>query len=66
MHFNREISECLFALYDQSEEYKEFADTLTRVHVEGNKLFNQISSDINNLNKKTENWDAYFSPIKVE
>lgn len=64
MHFNRDISEIIFTLYDQSDEYKDFADIITRVHVEGNKLFNQISSDINTLNKKTEDWDSYFNPIK--
>lgn len=42
MKYNREISEAVFVLYDNSEEYKDFAYVLNKVHVDNNKLFKQI------------------------
>ena len=65
MDFNRELSECILILYGDNKEYIDFADILTNVHVDNNKLFNQISPEIFELNKSTENWTSYFSSIKV-
>lgn len=42
MNYNREISESIFVLYDDNEEYKEFAQVLNKVHVDNNKLFKEI------------------------
>jgi hypothetical protein len=42
MKYNREISESIFVLYDNNEEYKEFASVLNKVHVDNNKLFKEI------------------------
>ena len=42
MSFNREISECIFIIFNNNKEYKEFADILTAVHVDNNKLFQII------------------------
>jgi hypothetical protein len=42
MTYNRDISECIYVLYNGSEEYKSFSNILTQVHVDNNKLFSQI------------------------
>lgn len=65
MTFNRELSECIFVLYGKSEERQEFGNILTQIHVDNNKIFNQMIGEIQELNKKTENWDSYFQDVKV-
>jgi hypothetical protein len=42
MCYNREISESIFLLFNNNKEYKEFANILTSVHVDNNKLFQSI------------------------
>ena len=42
LSYNREITECIFLLFNNNEEFKGFADTLTSVHVDNNKLFQNI------------------------
>ena len=42
MSYNREISESIFLLFNNNNEYKEFSDILTTVHVDNNKLFQSI------------------------
>ncbi len=42
MSYNREISECIFTLFDNNQEFKELAEILTQVHVDNNKLFSNI------------------------
>ena len=42
MEYNREMIESIFVLYDDNEEYKEFAHILTQVFVDNNKLFRQM------------------------
>lgn len=46
MKYNREISEAVFVLYDNNEEYKDFAYVLNKVHIDNNKLFQQIVSTL--------------------
>lgn len=65
MDFNRELSECVIILYGGNKEFEDFADIITKIHVDNNKLFNQISPEIFELNKNAENWENFFSPIKV-
>lgn len=47
--YNREISECIFILYDNNQEYKEYSEILTQVHVDNNKLFSQLVNFFINL-----------------
>ncbi len=42
MCYNREISESIFLLFNNNKQYKEFANILTSVHVDNNKLFQSI------------------------
>ena len=42
MSYNREISECIFVLFNNNDEFKEFADILTAVHVDNNIFFTNI------------------------
>ena len=42
MRYNREISEAVFILYDNCEEYKDFAYVINKVHLDNNKFFLQI------------------------
>lgn len=41
MTYNSELSECIFILYNNSEEFKEFSEILTKVHLDNNKIFSQ-------------------------
>ena len=42
MCYNREIIESIFLLFHNNKEYNEFANILTSVHVDNNKLFESI------------------------
>ena len=42
MSYNRELSECVFLIFNRNNEYKDFADVLTAVHVDNNTLFQDI------------------------
>ena len=47
MSYNREISESIFKLFNSNKEYQLFADILTAVHVDNNKLFQSIVTTTN-------------------
>ncbi len=73
MCYNREISESIFLLFNNNKEYKEFANILTSVHVDNNKLFQSIVirnllqiDEISFLTKETQDWDNYYSSVKVK
>jgi hypothetical protein len=42
LSYNREISECIFLLFDKNDEFKEFASSLTSVHMDNNRLFQTV------------------------
>lgn len=73
LSYNREISECIFLLFDKNEEFKEFASSLTSVHMDNNRQFQTIVlinffiqvNEVNELNKTTHNWENYFSEAMV-
>ena len=42
MKYNKELSEIIFILYENNEEFKEFAFVMNHVHMDNNKLIMQI------------------------
>ena len=49
LSYNREITESIYILYDNNQEYKEYAEILTQVHVDNNKLFSQLVKYLNRI-----------------
>jgi hypothetical protein len=62
--YNRDISEVIFLLYNNTPEYKEFQYTLTDIHIKINNLFLTITKDISEIMKSTKSWVNYFKNIK--
>jgi hypothetical protein len=65
LQYNRDINECIFLLYNNSVEYKEFQDILTNVHVDNNKIFQKIANDINSILQSSQSWDNHFADIRM-
>ncbi len=61
--YNREISETLYILYDNNEEYKHFFNILSQVHLDNNKTFKDISTDISYLIEDSQLWNQYFNNV---
>lgn len=65
MEYNRELSECIFLLYNKNTQYKEFSELLTRIHIESNKIFTSVGEEVYNISKITQNWPTYFEKIQT-
>jgi hypothetical protein len=63
LQYNRDINQCIFLLYNKTVEYKEFQETLTNVHIDNNKYFQNITNEISQVIKTTQEWDNYFDQV---
>ncbi len=61
--YNRDISEVIFLLYNNTPEYKEIQQTLTDIHLKTNYLFQTINKDISEISKNTKQWENYFKNL---
>jgi hypothetical protein len=64
MQYNRDISEVIFLLYNNTSEYKEFQTTLTDIHIKTNNLFQTITKDISEVLRNTNLLENYFKNLK--
>jgi hypothetical protein len=63
MQYNRELTECLFLLYKETKSYKEFSESLTKIHIDNNLIFSSILKEIEAINQKTKEMPYYFYKI---
>lgn len=64
MQYNRDISEVIFLLYNNTPEYKEFQQSLTDIHIKTNNLFQTITKDISEVLRNTYVLENYFKNLK--
>ena len=65
LEYNRDINQCIFLLYNNTIEYKEFQDSLTSVHIDNNKIFQTITSELSEIIKTTQTWQHYFDQVNA-
>jgi hypothetical protein len=61
--YNRDITECIFLLYGNTNEYNELRDIFIKIRVDNNRIFQNISKELNDVILQIINKENEFCAI---